>query len=86
LTTSNIIRNDCVTFKVLGQEINLYSEDMEYGRNTVAEINNHFHHLGNEYPSISAAIFAWQEYNGRDLTNEELHQVMLDNNLISQGI
>lgn len=81
-----LIRNDCKTFVVMGQEIYLYSEELASGINTVAEINGYYHHLGNEYPTISSAIFAWQEANNRDLTNEELRQVMLDNNLTSSGI
>lgn len=81
-----LVRKDCVTFDILGQEINLYSEETAYGRNTVAEIDDYYHHLGDEFPSISAAIFAWQETTNRELTNTELHQVMVDNHLISQGI
>lgn len=77
---------DYVTFKIMGNDINLFSEELQYGKNTVAEIDGHMHYLGNENPTISSAIFAWQEVNNRDLTNEELRQVMIDNNLLSQGI
>ena len=81
-----IVYRDCTTFTVLGGKIHLYSEDLQHGRNTVAEINGHFHYLGDELPNIAGAIYAWQDVNGRDLTNEELRQVFVDNNLISQGI
>lgn len=81
-----IMYQDYITFTVMGEEIHLISEELDYGRNTVAEIDERFHHMGNEYPTISAAIFAWQEVNGRDLTNEELKQVMRDNHLISDAI
>jgi hypothetical protein len=81
-----IVRNDGTLFKVLGQEIWLYSEDLGYDRNTVAEIGELYHHMGNEPPNVATAIFAWQEVNGRDLTSEELRQVMFDNHLISAGI
>jgi hypothetical protein len=81
-----IVYKDYVTFTVLGKEILLFSEELCTGRNTVAEIDNQYHYLGNEYPTISAAIFAWQEVNGRDLTNEELSQVMKDNKLNSEAI
>lgn len=81
-----LVYKDCNTFKVLGKEINLYSEDMEYGRNTVAEMDDFFHYLGNETPNVAAAIFAWQEVYGRDLTNEELRQVLIDNQLLSEAI
>lgn len=81
-----IVRNDCVSFRILGQKINLYSEDLGYTLNTVADMGDHFHYLGNELPNVLAAVFAWQEVNGRDLTNEELRQVMTDNQLISEAI
>ncbi len=81
-----LVRKDYVTFTVMGQEINLISDTTAHGLSTVAEIDNHFYHLGNELPVISSAIFAWQEVNDRDLTNEELRQVMVDNHLISEGI
>jgi hypothetical protein len=81
-----IVRHDCKTFTVLGQAIHLYSEVLESGRSTVAEINGQFHYLGTEYPTVSSAIFTWQDINKRELTNEELRQVMIENNLISQGI
>jgi hypothetical protein len=81
-----IVYKDYVTFTVLGEDIHLISDELDYGRNTVAEIKNRYHYLGNEYPTISAAIFAWQETNGRDLTSEELRQVMVDNHLLSEAI
>ena len=74
------------TFIILGQEINLISDETDYGRNTVAEISDIYHHLGNEYPSIASAILAWQEVNGRELTSEELHQTLVDNQLTSGAI
>lgn len=81
-----LVRKDYVTFKVMDKEINLYSEDMKYGLSTVAEIDDHFYYLGDELPVIASAILAWQKVNDRDLTNEELRQVMIDNHLISEGI
>lgn len=81
-----IVRNDGTLFKVMGREIWLYSEDLGYDRNTVADMGDHYHYMGNEPLNVATAVFAWQEVNGRDLTNEELHQVMVENNLISQSI
>jgi hypothetical protein len=81
-----IVYKDYVTFQVLGLEINLISNETEYGRSTVAEMPDHYHYLGNEQPTIAAAIFAWQEVNGRELTEEELRQVMVDNHFISAAI
>lgn len=73
------------TFLVLGKEILLFSEELQHTRNTVAEVDGKYHYLGNEPSNIGSAIFAWQEINGRDLTNEELKQVLNDNNLLSQA-
>lgn len=81
-----IVYKNYATFQVLGKEINLISEDLGYGYNTVAEVNDRIHYLGNEFPSISAAIFAWQEINGRDLTDEELRLVLHENHLLSDAI
>jgi CO dehydrogenase/acetyl-CoA synthase alpha subunit len=77
---------DYVVFNVLGQEIALISDETSYGRNTVAEINGHYHYLDNELTTVSSAVFAWQEVNKRDLTSEELHQVLVDNQLICSAV
>ncbi len=81
-----IVYKDYVTFTVMGKEINLISNETAYGRSTVAELDNRFHYMDDEPPNVATAIFAWQEVNGRDLTNEEIRQVMVDNNLISSAI
>jgi hypothetical protein len=81
-----IIYKDYVTFTILGKDINLISEEFDTYRNTVAEIDNKYYYVGNEYPSMATAILVWQELNGKDLSNEELHQAMVDNNLISGAV
>lgn len=81
-----IVINDCKSFKIQGQKINLYSEDLGYGLSTVADIGGHFYYLGNEIPNVLAAVFAWQEVNNSQLTYDELHQVMIENNLVSEAI
>jgi hypothetical protein len=81
-----IVYKDYVTFIILGEEINLISDETDYGRNTVAEINGGFHYLGDEPTNVASAVFAWQEVYGRDLSPEELRQVMVDNHLISSAI
>lgn len=81
-----IVRNDGTLFKVMGQEIWLYSEDLGHDRNTVADMGDRIHYMGNEPCNVATAIFAWQEVNGRDLTSGELRQVMIDNQLISQAV
>lgn len=76
------VRKDYITFFVLGQEINLISDECYFGRNTVAEINNLYYYLGNEQATISAAILAWQISNNRELLDGELRQVMIDNHIL----
>jgi len=81
-----IVYKDYSTFIIMGQEINLISDETDYGRNTVAEMSEAYHYLGDEYPSVAAAILAWQELSGRELTSDELHQVLVDNQLTSGAI
>lgn len=76
-----ILYKDYVSFVVLGEEINLISNETEYGQSTVAEIASSFHYLGNETPDINLAIWAWEEMNGRLLTNDELDKTLIDNNI-----
>lgn len=81
-----LVYKDYVTFKVMGEEINLISDETAYGRNTVAELDKRFYQMGDELPNVATAVFAWQEVNGRDLTSEEIHQVMVENGLSSDAI
>ncbi len=81
-----LVYKDYVTFTIMGKDINLISDETEYGLSTVAEIDGHYQYMDNEPSNVATAVFAWQEVNGRDLTSEELHQVMIDNHLISDAI
>lgn len=81
-----IVYNNYQVFRILDEEVNIISDDTAYGRNTVVEINKIFHHMGDEFPGVAAAIYAWQEVNGRDLSNEELHRILEDNKLLSKAI
>ena len=81
-----IVYKDHTTFTVLGREINLYSETLEHGQNTVAEMEKRTYYLGREQPQIGAAIIAWQVFNGRELTDEELRKVLTENHLDSSAV
>lgn len=81
-----IVYKNYQAFDILGEELIIVSDETAYGRNTVIEINKVFHHMGDEFPGVAAAIYAWQEVKGRDLTNEELHQILEDNKLLSKAI
>jgi hypothetical protein len=79
-----IVYKNYVTFSVLGEEINLISDDTDYGQTTFAELGGKYFYCGQVQPSISTAIFAWQDVFGREITMQELHQVMVDNQLSSE--
>lgn len=81
-----IVYSNYQVFRILDEEVNIISDDTAYGRNTVVEINKVFHHMGDEFPGVAAAIYAWQEVNGRDLSTEELHRILEDNKLLSKAI
>lgn len=81
-----IVYKNYLAFNLLGEELIIISDETAYGRNTVVEIDKVFHYMGDEFPGVAAAIFAWQEVKGRDLTNEELHQILEDNKVLSQAI
>ena len=82
-----IIYHKSTPFSVMNNTVFLYSEELNNGIiSTVAEMNNEIHYLGDESVNIATAILAWQEIMGRNLTSEEVNQVMIDNNLISQGV
>lgn len=78
-----IVYKNYVTFQILDNEINLISDETDYGINTVAEVKDKYYYMGSEPCNIATAIFVWQEMNDKILTDAELQQVMLDNNLIS---
>lgn len=70
------------TFIVMGQPITLISDECAYGLNTIADMGDFIYYMGNEYPTISTAIFAWQEVNNKMLSTQELRQAMIDNGII----
>lgn len=77
-----IIYHKCSTFQVLDSAIHLYSEELQHGYSTIAEIGDKLFHLGNEVANISTAIFAWEYVNNRLLTQEELRQVLTENKVL----
>jgi hypothetical protein len=69
-----------LNFRINQFIIYLHSEEMSWGKNTVAEIDNKVFYLGDVVPNINNAILAFQELNNVKLTNDELKQVLIDNN------
>lgn len=81
-----IVYKDYTIYDVLGLKVNLISDEICNSQNTVAEIDDVYYYLGNETPNILAAVLAWEEFTGKNLSEDELHQVMVTNNLISGAI
>lgn len=81
-----IAYKDYITFTILGKEIFLYSEGLEWGQNTVAEMDKRIYYLGHEQAGVGAAIIAWQVFNNRELTDDEFSQVLTENHLNSSAV
>ena len=80
--TGDILYSDYITYLVMGQEVNMFSDETDYGLSTVAEINGQYFYLGKCLSNIHNAILAWQDANDRDITQQELSQVLLDNGIL----
>ena len=65
----------------MGQEINLIFGETDYGNNIVAEIGDKYYYLGDTICNLDAAIIAWRQANGRELTSDEFKQVVVDNEI-----
>jgi hypothetical protein len=74
-----ILYKDYITFNILDQEINLISDQTDYGRNTVAEVDGELFYLGSEPPSLENAIVVWQDIHDRDLSLNEIDKIIIDN-------
>lgn len=79
-----IVYKNYVSFIILGKEVNLISDETDYGQITFAEIDGTYFYRGHEQPTITAAIFAWQDVMGQEVTMDEMRQVMIDNHLLSE--
>lgn len=82
---SEILRNDCLTFKVNGQVIDFYSEEVNQALSTVAEYNNAYHYLGSVEANIATAIYIWQHFNSAKLSDEDIIEVLKENNIIDKN-
>lgn len=75
-----------VTFTVLGEEVNMISDQTDYGRNTIAEVDGNLFYLGEEPPSLENAMVVWQDIHNRNLTLKELDKVLADNEIALNAI
>jgi hypothetical protein len=78
-----IVYKDFTTFDVLGEKINIFSTENEYGLNTVIEFGNgHYFHLGDEPVNIESAVSGWQKFYQMELSKDEITYILNDNSII----
>lgn len=75
----DILYKDYVTYNILGDELNLFSYETEYGRSTVAELGDRYYYLGDEPANLESALFIWQDMQGKILSLEEFEEVTNNN-------
>lgn len=80
-STSDIKYFDYKKYSIFNTNVFLFVSETEHGFQTVAEIDNIFHYLGDEYYSLETAIALWQTINKRALSREEMKQVAKDNGI-----
>lgn len=79
--SEDIIYKSYDSFNIKGKEVIMITDEVNGIHNTVVGIDNIFYYLENEYPSILAAIFAW-EYSTKELLSKDELKQILDNNII----
>ena len=72
-----------ISFKILAQDVIFYSDELGHGTNTVAEIDEKYHYLGDKLPNIATAIALWEKLNNKILNREQVIKILQDNNLTS---
>lgn len=76
---TDILYKDYITFNILGEELNIISNETDYGRSTVAELNGQFYYLGDEPNDLETALFAWQDMQNKILSLEEFEEILKNN-------
>lgn len=79
-----IVHDDGISYRIFDSDIKFYADDTVYGWNVVAEYNDNYYHLGNESVGIELAVSFWQDQNDKILSQDELKQIMIDNQLIAE--
>ncbi len=70
-----ILYNDCITFNILGKEIEVISSETEYGLSTVVDFDGKYYYLGNEPPNLDTVVFAWQDYYNVQFSDQDLKEI-----------
>lgn len=80
-----LVYKDYTTYKILDTVINVTSSDTDYGLCMIGEIDDEYYYLDTEASELIATVLLWQSMNNRDLTNDEMLQVIEDNKIPSEG-
>lgn len=75
------VLDHCENYVINGTDISLVTNETAYGWQTVAEVNGDYHYLGDELCNIETAVALWQDLNGRLLSVQELHTILVENGL-----
>ena len=75
----DLLYKDCITFNILGDELNIFCNNTDYGRSTVAELNDQFYYLGDKPVDLTSALFAWENLLGKILSPTELEEITKNN-------
>lgn len=79
-----IVHDDGISYRIFDSEVKFYADETAYGWNVVAEFNDKYYNLGNESVGIELAVSFWQEQNDKILSQDELKQIMISNQLIAE--
>ncbi len=83
---NEILRNNTISYHMLGEIMELVSDQTSYGLSTVALFRGKTHYLGDEEPNVVSAIHVYESVNNMDLNEDQMAQITLDNYLISNPI
>ncbi len=79
-----LVYKDYNTYKILDTVINVISSETDYGPYLIGEIDDEYHYLDSGACELTAAVLLWQSTNGRELTNDEMFQIIEDNKISSE--
>jgi hypothetical protein len=78
--------SDFKVYQVKDTPISMTTSETEYGWHTIAEVNRHYHYLGDQLFNIATAIALWEKLNGKTLTSLEVEQTMIENGMKSDAV
>ena len=74
-----IVYQDYTSVLILQEVYNIICNETDYGRSTTIEVNDTYYYLGDQDPVLASAIALWQDLHDRELTINEVDQILNDN-------